>query len=46
MILRTDNIISTNFNAKLTSLDEMKAVDRQEAEQLKSFLTLTNLGGS
>lgn len=40
LILRTDPVMSTGFNAPLTSLDEMEKVDPEETERLKAFLTL------
>lgn len=39
LILRTDNVMQTTFNARLTSLDEMEAVDKAETEKLKAFLS-------
>ena len=32
-------MMQTNFNARLTSLDEMEAVDKAETEKLKAFLS-------
>ena len=40
LILRTDPVMSTGFNAPLTSLDEMEKVDPEETERLKAFLTI------
>lgn len=40
MILRTNTVMNTNFNAKLQPLSEMQKVDAQETEQLKAFLSL------
>ena len=40
LVLRTDDVMCQNFNARLTSLDDMDAVDPEETEKLKAFLTI------
>jgi len=32
-------VMQTTFNSRLTSLDEMEAVDKAETEKLKAFLS-------
>ena len=39
LILRTDPVMCTGFNAPLASLDELEQVDQEETERLKAFLT-------
>ena len=39
MILRTDPFMNTQFNAPITSIDEMDRVDGDEAERMNGFLT-------
>lgn len=40
MTLRTQPVLTTHFNAGLTSLADMQMVEKQETEHLKAFLSL------
>lgn len=46
LILRTDDVMCSGFNAPLASLDEMEVIDAEETEKLKAFLTIGQHEGS
>ena len=46
LVLRSDPVFNTRFNADLVPLDQMQEVDEDEAANMKNFLKQLNLGSS
>ena len=45
LVLRSDPVFNTRFNADLMPLNEMQEVEDEEAQQMKNFLRQMNLDG-
>ena len=43
LVLRSDPVFNTRFNADLQPLDQMQEVDDEEADKMKAFLRNLNL---
>ena len=39
LVLRSDPVINSKFNAELTKLDDMQEIDDEDADKMKMFLS-------
>ena len=46
LVLRSDPVLPSSFNAELQPLDQMEEVEKEEADQMRHFLKQMNLGSS